>query len=358
MKLKKNLYRACRRFSALLLITVAALPLRAQMANKIKPLIFYIDSMIDARAESKEILATQTQNSADNFALHNKFGNLVGYIEQRVEKGGSRNPIILTIKKLGVTEEPLKDGRLAGKLELNFSFQLKTGEGMYAHLVDYKSLGHYICPAGETNRAEITLEKAVDNALQFFCHWMVKQNDINPLLARRVQLSFTDYHDDTDADTVYYDTRRPLTWADFHDHPRYGKYAAEVVPGLGYTEKTTIDSGVIKVELAMKVFLPKSAAWVREGYADEYTLNHEQRHFDIVKIISERFKKRMLLENLPVLNYDGYVNVAYFDALRELDAMQKKYDNETGHGTNAGEQIRWNKFIDTELANAKSYAAN
>jgi hypothetical protein len=69
--------------------------------------------------------------------------------------------------------------------------------------------------------------------------------------------------------------------------------------------------------------------------------------------VSEKFKRQMLAEVLPVLNYDGSINTAYFDALREMDRIQKQYDNETGHGANTWAQERWNAYIDKELAGFK-----
>jgi hypothetical protein len=126
------------------------------------------------------------------------------------------------------------------------------------------------------------------------------------------------------------------------------------MPGLGFTEQTSINKGIIIIQMAMKVYLPKSASWIKTGAENAYNLNHEQRHFDIVKIVSEKFKRQMLAEVLPVLNYDGSINTAYFDALREMDRLQKQYDNETGHGVNTTAQERWNEFIDKELAGLKN----
>lgn len=333
-------------------------------AFKLKPHTFYIEGVTDGRTEKRAIallipVPGKALSDAKNSDLQTlDLVSVKRYLMQSADVDRNRRPVIINIKKLAVNETALPDGRVDGKLELSFSFELKTGEDMWVHLVNYTSGAHYIRLANQSDVAETTTAKAIDNSLIFFNNWMEKQQDTNPVLAKRVELAFLDYTDDKDADTVYYDAKRPLTWADFKDHPRGTKYAAEIFPGLGYTEKTAISKGVIKLEIAMKVFMPKSGAWVRAANMDDYTLNHEQRHFDITRIISERFKKRIINENLPVLNYDGYINVAYFDALRELDSMQKKYDNETGHGMNAGEQTRWNKIIDNELAAPKSYAAN
>ena len=87
---------------------------------------------------------------------------------------------------------------------------------------------------------------------------------------------------------------------------------------MGYRMRhESINNGIIDLKLEMKVCLPKSACWVRDGSRNNYTLNHEQRHFDIVEIIAEQFKTKILQENLPVNNFDGPINVDYLDAIRD-----------------------------------------
>ena len=334
-------------------IEIASLNKNAKQQNK----SFYIESVADKRDSKGAIssLIPLPGKPAESGNLGKSIFEVEHYLKQGAG-GANLRPIIINIKNLSINENALTDGRVEGKLELSFSYELKTGEDMWVHLIDYNASSHYIRPLMQGNVAETSLAKALDKSMVFLEGWMDKQNDNNPALARKVIIAFSDYKDDNDADTVYYDLKRPLRWDDFKAQPHNGRYAAEVIPGLGYTEKTYVAKGILNIEIAMKVFMPKSAAWVNVNSMNENTLNHEQRHFDITEIIGKHFKKRMLAESLPVLNYDGYINMAYFDALRELDAMQKKYDNETGHGTNMPEQQKWNKLIDTELA--LNYAAN
>jgi len=52
---------------------------------------------------------------------------------------------------------------------------------------------------------------------------------------------------------------------------------------------------------------------------------------------------------LTVDNYEGIINSDYLDAYREMDTLQKQYDNETRHGMDQFAQQRWNERIDKEL---------
>jgi predicted secreted Zn-dependent protease len=101
--------------------------------------------------------------------------------------------------------------------------------------------------------------------------------------------------------------------------------------------------------MSMKVYLPKSDCWVRNRGLDDYALDHEQRHFDIAKIVAAHFKQKIIAINLPPDNYDGEINVEYLETLRELHRMQMQYDKETRHGSNRHSQEQWGEKIDREL---------
>ncbi|RYE23778.1 MAG: DUF922 domain-containing protein, partial [Sphingobacteriaceae bacterium] len=85
------------------------------------------------------------------------------------------------------------------------------------------------------------------------------------------------------------------------------------------------------------------------GYHNDYTLNHEQRHFDLVKIAAKHFEQKLREATLPVTNYDGVLNVQFYESFREMNRLQKQYDAETEHGLNLVQQEIWNKRIDLDL---------
>ncbi|NCD67918.1 hypothetical protein [Mucilaginibacter agri] len=322
---------------------------------------FYISAVTDERIDKKNIgrLIPVSANAVKTEAVSVPLqgGGLTAvesYVKKNLPLKYGLRPVVARMQKMFINEVAMPDGRVDGKVELSIAFDLQTGEDIYVHLVNYTGGAHYIRTSTQANVAEPALRNAIENAMAYINNWINKQEDGNPLLAREVKLVFTDYIEQPETDTIYYSPKRPLIWDDFKDRPRNGRFTAEVMPGLGYAEQTSINKGVIYVNLAMKVYLPKSASWVNPSSQTSYALNHEQRHFDIVKLGSERFKKRMLKEKLPVLNYDGYINVEYFEALREIERLQKQYDDETAHGTNTSEQERWNRLIDKELSSINS----
>src|SRR5262249_43650507 len=158
----------------------------------------------------------------------------------------------------------------------------------------------------------------IEDALAWFNNWMNLQEDRDPRLARAVKVDFTDYTEQPESDTVYYSPKQPLTWADFGEGSLGNNYDAEVFTSIDYTEKTEVVKGVIQVHVSVKTDLPKSDCIVRPGGQTSVALYHEQRHFDIAKIVAERFKHKIQAMHLPVDNYDGPINVQYLETLREL----------------------------------------
>jgi hypothetical protein len=178
---------------------------------------------------------------------------------------------------------------------------------------------------------------------------MNQQAGTNSKLAKAVKITFTDYSEKPEGDSIYYSVSRPLTWDDFQSKIPNHRFDAEVFPTVGYNERKEVINSVINVGLEIKVCLPKSAAWVKDGNRNNYTLNHEQRHFDIVKIAAGHFKKKIDAENLTVSNYEGIINFEYLETYREMNSLQKQYDDETLHGADQSAQQRWNERIDQEL---------
>ena len=127
------------------------------------------------------------------------------------------------------------------------------------------------------------------------------------------------------------------------------RFEAEIFAGIGYAEQAEVAKGIINLNIALKVYAPKSDCLVKAGVRDKYTLNHEQRHFDIEKLVGEHFKHKISAMHLPVDNFDGPINVEYLETLREATRLQKQYDAETQHGVDQQAQALWNEKIDKEL---------
>ncbi|TWJ04389.1 hypothetical protein JN11_00097 [Mucilaginibacter frigoritolerans] len=318
---------------------------------------YYIKKIIDERVNRTMVasladvgtsLNNKTKSNTADFAGGTQVAlqQFVLYNNLNVKSGF---PLIIRVKKFNATETTAANGSIQGKVILIMSFDVDKGDDEILHLSDYNGNAVYTRGIGPAQNMEPALRQVFENGLIYINNWMNQSISTNIKLARAVKVIFTDFSEKEEGDTIYYNPKRPLSWNDFQSRIQSNKFDAEVFPTIGYEERNEVIKGVVVITMAMKVSLPKSANWVKEGSRNSYALNHEQRHFDIAKIAALHFEQRIKAENLPVNNYDGFINEAYLDAYREMNNMQKKYDDETRHGSDELAQGQWNTFIDKEL---------
>lgn len=315
---------------------------------------FYIAGLTDERKDHNSVASLIVVNAThspiiQSVDLHGGAATAIKlFIDHNLHQDIKLRPVVISIKEFKLTESNLAGRHVGGNLSVTFSFSLQQEDAL-VHLIDYTGGLHYDRDIRQADIAEPALRHSIESALSYFNTWMDKQVDNNPLFAKAVQVRFTDYTEKTEGDTIYYSTNRLLTWDDFRDKPRDERFDAEIYSSIGYAEKTEVIKGVINVNIALMVDVRKSDCWVRAGSRSDYTLNHEQRHFDIEKLVSEHFKQKILAMKLPVDNYDGPINVEYLETLREATRLQKQYDAETRHGSDQRAQAEWNEKTDKEL---------
>jgi len=321
-----------------------------------KPTGFYIAGIEDDRVNKNAIAQLQVKvqagkTTAQSADLQGGPAPAIGkFINRNLPKDETQRPVIINIKELNITETPLDASRVSGNVKLSLAFGLQKDYGTET-LVNYQGGFTYTRLTDNIADAETHLRKTVVNSLAFFNNWMKANIPANVKLARNVKISFSNYQDKQEGDTIYYAANRPLTWADFQSKyiSRSPSYAAGIMPGFGYDEQANTNEGTIYVNITMKTFLPKSTCWYKYGYKDDVTLNHEQRHFDVVKIITEQYKQKVLAQHLKPDTYEAFINMQYLDSYRDMDEMQKAYDKETSHGRDPYAQAQWNDRIDKQL---------
>jgi hypothetical protein len=326
----------------------------------LKPETFFIAAVTDERADKTTIGQLVVKEPGDKIILQAtnlKAGAAVAigkFLQDNLPQNHTLRPVVIGIRELSILETPQKEtaqtgSRVDGRIRLSLSFGLQKDYGT-EHLVNYKGSMQYTRYGAGSAAIEAYLRNILKGSLDYLDNWMKNNTPVNRKLAKSVKLSFTDYQEKPEGDTIYYAANRPLTWNDFQSRARpMGVFAAQVIPGIGYTQQAQMDKGMIEVTINMKTYLPKSASRANYSTRDAYALNHEQRHFDIAKIITEQFKKKLLAKPLTPDTFEAVINMQYFDSYRDLDAMQKAYDTETKHGIDRIAQAAWNSRIDKEL---------
>jgi len=305
---------------------------KAEEPSTFKSLTFYVSDLRDLRA----IKGTEA-------AVFSKF------IADNLPKDPSLKPVVIDIKELSVTENPGKTGMVEGLIKINLSFNLQKEE--LSHLLSYTGGMKYTRQTSNTNVIAQHLKQLNKSALLYFNKWMNNNISTSKVLANGVKIHFEQFKDELEGDTIYYAASRPLTWSDFKSkYKRSNKYAAMVMPNIAYDQDEKIEDGVIHVKLTLKTFLAKSDCWLGVSYKDDYMLNHEQRHFDVAKIITEQFRQQIQKAKVNPDTYEAVINMQYLESYRDMNKMQKAYDTETSHGLNRAAQQNWNKRIDNLLS--------
>ena len=321
-----------------------------------KPNSYYIAGVTDERANKSAIahlIIKSPANQATVQLLDFQGGvqnAISGFVERNLPKNKTLRPVNISIKEFKLSETLLPNGNTEGRIKLHLSFGSEKDYGT-EHLVDYDGGLNYIRNGNNyITVVEPCIRKALKASLVYFNDWIKSNALANHKLAKGVKFSFTNYTESPEGDTIYYSSNRPIKWNDFQSRYKPPMAAnATVMPGFGYEIQQEVVNGIINVNAQLKVYLPKSACWADSYGRDAYALNHEQRHFDITKIIAEQFKNKLLDKNLTPDNYEAFIVMQYLDSYRDMHAMQTSYDKETNHSRTQIAQQEWDNRIDKEL---------
>lgn len=91
-----------------------------------------------------------------------------------------------------------------------------------------------------------------------------------------------------------------------------------------------------------------SKSWVNPGYADQYTLQHEQTHFNLTEICARRLQTELNQMKLKSRK-STLIQATLTKWQSKMEALQKQYDLETMGGNDRVAQNLWNEKIIAEL---------
>ncbi|MCJ8163429.1 hypothetical protein MKJ04_01160 [Pontibacter sp. E15-1] len=364
-----RLLRAAVAAALLLLLQTLSAPLHlaaqsAPIALKAEPLPFvpkefYIADVVDERGAGKPFAyllplpASPTSPPGKPVPVELAGGGLKA-VRQFLQQGAPRQqalrPVVIRVKECQVTEKPgARPGRVEGQITMDMAFEYQRGEQVVP-LMAYRGGARYDRPTTQQDVVAPTLQRVLADALVYLNTWMEHEAGSNEKLARALQVTFRDHTHDAGDDSVFYSPARPLAWADFKGQStKPTKFAAAVFPSFSYEGRPQVIDGVIQLELLLKVYVLKSSSWVKEPARNAYGLNHEQRHFDIVRLVAERFKQKLHPGRLTLEDYNSIIQYEYIESFREMNRLQEQYDTETRHGLDEAAQERWNKRISEEL---------
>lgn len=352
-------------FSIFLLI-FSALPLRAQMPARALALTgrpgyspdrFFVAQVLDERPQPGTVgtifgEAPPGGPPPKPVPLPLSSDALERFLKAARRPDTTRWAVVARVKKLQFSEKAASPARQAdGQLTALLAFDLLRN-GQRTHLTDFEGGAKYSRGLGPTELHATLLRQTLEAGLKYLDQWLRLNAPTQEVLAKRVRITFSPgFTGSPDkGDTVFYDPRRPLTWDDFRAAPRSGKnYGAAVFSSFGYEATARTVNGVVEVVMTLKVYQLKNSSWVWPVAKHDYALRHEQLHFDITRLVAERFREKLLAEDLQPDEYDSRIQFLFLESFREMNKLQEQYDDETAHSINRAAQARWDEKITGEL---------
>lgn len=139
-----------------------------------------------------------------------------------------------------------------------------------------------------------------------------------------------------------------IGWQLFKGIPNNDTTGARISTSINLEiDKINVLNGLIHFK-AYAIMRPYDS-WVKSGYADNYTLQHEQTHFNITEWCARRLQaelNRMRIKKKKSPAIQG----ALTKWQKTMEDLQIQYDHETMGGNNALEQDEWNNKIVAELS--------
>lgn len=157
--------------------------------------------------------------------------------------------------------------------------------------------------------------------------------------------------EDETSDTLFYH-QRAVKPEDFRARPRGSgpaKNEAISFTSFAFDGSSRQFRDTLEITLVLQVFWVKSSSWLRTRPPSSHTLEHEQLHFDITRLVAERFRKKVLQMPLTFEDHESRIQYEYLESFRDMNRMQEEFDDKVHNGMNAFMQQEWKRKIRQEL---------
>jgi hypothetical protein len=182
-------------------------------------------------------------------------------------------------------------------------------------------------------------------SLEYFDKWLTLNGSKHEALIKGVKIVFLPETDVNDNDTIYHHTRK-VTWDDFRGKPTNTRYGAAIFANFAYGASFQVIDGYIVAKISTKTYMVRGMSWVLPTSLNDYALAHEQLHFDIARVVTERFKKKIAAMKADlIIDLNSMIQYEYLESYREMNLLQKQYDAETNHSLYRQGQAEWESKV-------------
>ncbi|WP_341224453.1 hypothetical protein [uncultured Arcticibacterium sp.] len=339
-----------------ILLLLSCIGLKAQMTLSLKTKDYgfgengyYYGEVIDKRA-SKYFLGKLYTRNGTKSDLEIRSGTERAFLNQTEDNFQKRSNgvvLIAEITDLAFTETRNNSGLINGRANMNLNIY-SVHEGDTSLLCKPYSSSRY--QRTLNNLKEESFEPILNqmwfSCLEFADNYIKLNKSRIEAFNEGVDIIIKPYETRNNRDTVHYNSRK-VTWNDFKAPPRMGsRYAAAIFPTIALGSKLTIRNGRLTAIISPQVFMIQSQSWAKGEAKNKESLEHEQIHFDITKVVMDRLI--MKLRNIQATTMDdlnSYIQYEYLEAFREMNKLQEAYDAESNHNLNKVKQAEWARRV-------------
>jgi len=150
-------------------------------------------------------------------------------------------------------------------------------------------------------------------------------------------------------ETIPWQQGQKLKWSDFRGKvPPDAVPAATTASGISYKYSANLLHHEVELDFEVNAYFYPEESWYKPAVCDTFILGHEQLHFDISELFARKMRGRLRNTTFSE-NVKQEVRDIYQETLKELEAMQDRYDWETNFSRNREAQLRWNARIKEAL---------
>jgi hypothetical protein len=290
-------------------------------------------------ADQQNTKFIKINNSADRY-----FTDL---LKKNTPQNTSTDTVLLVIKNLQLIERK-SNGSVKGEISLTISYLSKENYGdVFLISKTSKALYQRTFGSATPSNFENLIAKAFGDNLKYFSDWKNLNLSYHEAFVKSSEVMIKPPYNLNVNDTIYYGSR-PINWKDFSGKPvGSNRYDAAIFANIAFDLEMSIENQILKAYFTPKVYMVQGMSWVRNSNLSNYSLEHERLHFDIAKIAMNRYVKSVeQINELTPEDLQSRVQYEYLEAYREMNRLQKMYDDETGHGINQMAQASWrNKIV-------------
>lgn len=253
-------------------------------------------------------------------------------------------PLLLRyrILELKITESKLPNGNFSGQIQLKVAFD-RIGKKDTVFLTETTTSTSFVRsdPQMSNSRYESILGSIFSKSVEYFDKWLTLNGSKHEALIKGVKVIFMPENDVNDNDTIYYQTRK-ISWDDFRGKPTNTRYGAAIFANFAYGASFHVIDSYIVAKISTKTYMVRGMSWVQPNALSDYALAHEQLHFDIAKLVTERFKKKIAAMQADlIIDLNSMIQYEYLESYREMNQLQKQYDSDSNHSLYRQGQIDW-----------------